>query len=50
MWNCLANDGQRPMETKIQQNFVFKTKHIFKKLLKKNQFAAVGSYFSFEQI
>lgn len=35
MWNYLANDGQHPMETKIQQNFVWKTKYTFKKLLKK---------------
>lgn len=28
MWNYLASDGQHPVETKIQQNFVLKTKYI----------------------
>jgi len=39
MWNYLATGGQRPVETKIQQNFVLKTKYIKKPT--KNQFAAV---------
>lgn len=29
MWNYLASNGQNPVETKIQQNFVLKTKYIF---------------------
>lgn len=34
MWNYLASNGQSPVEIKIQQNFVLKTKYIFKNLLK----------------